>query len=1149
MPGDYARMTFDRLDDFSRPWMQQGRVLLQADLNELADALDHRLRALGLDVLGPCTAPLDLDADTGSGPVAGGFRIQEGDVSFTIGLGRLYVHGLELDNHGGAPWHAESGLRDMRGQEPVRYEEQPYYPDPPAVPGGRHLVYVDAWEREVTAVEDPRLTDPAVGVDTAARVQTVWQVKVLHDDATGVDCTTPEEEIPGWLAATAPSGGKLTTDAVGTPADDDPCSVPPDGGYRGWDNRLYRVEVHDGGPLGQATFKWSPDNASVATALLGTDATRTVLTVARTGHDDVQRIREGGWVEVLDDARELSGRPGFMARVLTADPVGDATQQVTLSAALPSDFDPAQPARRTRLRQWYAADSAVGADGVLKVSDALAGLVLQDGVQVTFSADEDSVLFTGDHWNFTARSADGSVQQLTEAPPRGPRHFYGRLAVVDLPGEVTDCRTVWPPLGGGGECCDCTVCVTPESHSSGRLTIQTALDRVGRTGGRVCLAAGRYDLASPVVVRSARGVSISGQGWTTVLEHRGPGAAIEVVDSVGVTLSDLTVVAVPGKVPKGEGSDDPSVPIGIIVARSIGVEVVRCGIVRAELVRRMGRVVAPLLGGKAAVAAGLRPDAGSAGDRRTVAGAAIAPVGLVTGLAVRDCVLLWDAGIAPLYLLEPPVTLTEGDTEAGPGRRGRSGGAGNRLGGGSGRDYLLLSAFELAGSVVVGMQSGVLMDERVMTVCGAQIRDSVVWGSQEPAVRWRARPLGEAPLTVRDCTLQGLGSGVELASCGADLRDSEVIGRATVTDSPQGPAEDGAGVLLDAPELSGELSDVRVHGCVVTAEGYGVLLRGDHSDVEVARCRVDGQQGGVAMHPAATGRRIVVRDNDARSTPGARMQEGIHRAGIWLVQVTDGEVRGNQVHDFGVPAQTRGDTLLGVAVEDCLTVSVVQNTVTGLATSAGTRATAGVAAWLSYERLDVVDNVIEGGPEPAGREGTMPFNVALIIVTDTVKDRPTRLRAGGGRTGNTRSEHLLRAVSEVPDVYYSQIGDGTARVTPWRVFPSMLRSRTPTTVRGNRIDMRGNVSAVEVQVEGALLFSDNAVRRTLSVLGESAPPVVEGSADSLVASANHIRSGGDSMDLSVDPDRVAVVGNVTDGHILINAAQLADPWSPLNIQV
>src|SRR5919197_1464256 len=165
MSGDYTRFTFDTLRDYTRPRPQQGRVMVDADLNELSDAFDHRLRALALDVLGPCTAPVDQAA--GPGAEATGFKIEPGGASFTIGLGRLYLHGLTLDNHGSAPWEIEPGLRARRGTAPAPYEQQPYSPNPPAAPtSGEHVVYVDAWEREVTAVSDPTLVDPAVAVDT-----------------------------------------------------------------------------------------------------------------------------------------------------------------------------------------------------------------------------------------------------------------------------------------------------------------------------------------------------------------------------------------------------------------------------------------------------------------------------------------------------------------------------------------------------------------------------------------------------------------------------------------------------------------------------------------------------------------------------------------------------------------------------------------------------------------------------------------------------------------------------------------------------------------------------------------------------------------------------------------------------------------------
>ena len=180
----------------------------------------------------------------------------------------------------------------------------------------------------------------------------------------------------------------------------------------------------------------------------------------------MQRITEGNWVEILDDDRELSGTPGFMATVAAVDAVDAMTQQVTLSAPLPADFDPTTADRRTRLRQWDQALS-VGADGTIAVADAArvrAGGRRAGDVQGDDPAGGD--LHTGGYWTFAARSADASLQPLVEAPPQGPIHFYGRLAVIDLPNSATDCRGQWPPTCGESDDCACTVCVTPESHAS-----------------------------------------------------------------------------------------------------------------------------------------------------------------------------------------------------------------------------------------------------------------------------------------------------------------------------------------------------------------------------------------------------------------------------------------------------------------------------------------------------------------------------------------------------------------------------------------------------------------------------------------------------------------------------------------------------------
>jgi len=92
-----------------------------------------------------------------------------------------------------------------------------------------------------------------------------------------------------------------------------------------------------------ATFKWSRDNASIATTVEAMDASRTELTVTRTARDAVLRFSTGDWVEVTDDRHELYGLPGVMRKV---GPVDDVALTITLTTALPAgQFDPTDPDR------------------------------------------------------------------------------------------------------------------------------------------------------------------------------------------------------------------------------------------------------------------------------------------------------------------------------------------------------------------------------------------------------------------------------------------------------------------------------------------------------------------------------------------------------------------------------------------------------------------------------------------------------------------------------------------------------------------------------------------------------------------------------------------------------------------------------------
>ena len=152
--------------------MQQGRVTLDADWNELVELIDRRLRAETIDIIGRCVVPLETPD---------GFRIGISGGTLTIGRGRAYVHGILAECHGADPQVYDPVLGEEHGTKPLDYEKQPYFPNPAPLPtSGTHLAYLDVWRREVTALENPDLVEKAIAVDTATRLQTAWQVRLLE---------------------------------------------------------------------------------------------------------------------------------------------------------------------------------------------------------------------------------------------------------------------------------------------------------------------------------------------------------------------------------------------------------------------------------------------------------------------------------------------------------------------------------------------------------------------------------------------------------------------------------------------------------------------------------------------------------------------------------------------------------------------------------------------------------------------------------------------------------------------------------------------------------------------------------------------------------------------------------------------------------
>lgn len=532
MKGDFTRVTFSPEKHYDGVRMQQGRVQLDADFNEQAEIREFRETATGTDVIGLCGVPkrgggfaigvtsdgrdltvspgriyvdgiLCENADVSVAVTAvsesdstatverletGGRRLRQGMVvellDGTTAMGTASVTGIdeatrEVTLRGPKTAPFLEGTRDRRLRLATTYSDQPHLPVPetlePPTGGARtDLVYLDVWQRHVTAVEDPELLEQALGgVDTSTRVQTVWQVRVLP----GVGNVGCEDEVAGWPPA--PTGGRLTNDTVPGDPDDNPCVVPAAGGYTGIENRFYRIEVHQPTETGRTeTFKWSRDNGSLAfpiDAFVNGGGPATEIRLHRLGRDETLGLRVDDWVEYLDDSTELAGVPGKLVQIESID---ELDRVVTLSEAV----GPADASLHPKLRRWdQPSDALQIADGVR--------VPLEAGIEIEFGGDD---FRAGDYWTFAARTASGEIERLDGAPPNGIRHHYCRLALVTweerstTEGSTTsacvlgsvpaDCRIEFPPLTeicAEDVCFDNTICGLTDVD-----TVQDVLDKV-----------------------------------------------------------------------------------------------------------------------------------------------------------------------------------------------------------------------------------------------------------------------------------------------------------------------------------------------------------------------------------------------------------------------------------------------------------------------------------------------------------------------------------------------------------------------------------------------------------------------------------------------------------------------------------------------
>jgi hypothetical protein len=630
MKGDFTRNTFRRNRHYNAVLMQQGRVQLDADFNEQQAIRQYHDQRAAADVIGASGTPQDDP----------GFAISVGaDSQLRIGAGRYYVDGILVENEAAVSFADQPNLSGVAGLPDALADEN-------AVAG---LVYLDVWERLITPHDDPLIREQALGgPDTALRSQVVWQVRVLplpsvqfsaaeraevreaarrwrdageallnadesnlterrrefgaarralvaELEATGLTCDAPFPERDRLRSL---STGQMNAHTTRSEDDEDnSCLLPPQAGYQGLENQLYRVEIHTGGNRANATFKWSRENGSVVARITNVDGSQ--VTVDSTGRDPVLGFSNSDWVEITGENSVEAPSPGALHQIDVVDP---ATGLVTLKSAP----DVSGMGDELRIRRWDMTGTAAEVGGGIPLSGEWTPL--EKGIKVQFSAGQ---YRPGDYWLIPARTATGEIEwppfeTPNNAPeaqaPHGVRHHFADLAIV-LSGSnntflAADCRRLFPPLtdlNAEDIGFDNTACNLP-----GANTVQAAIEALcQRSGGCVeliaipgegwevvfdqieegedaviCFQPGTYIVRETVEVPGSGHLKIAGAGPGTRVIAPGDERALEFSGWQSVTIRDLYAES-----RRAAETNDINGVLSFINCRSVTVEHVdlKCG--------------------------------------------------------------------------------------------------------------------------------------------------------------------------------------------------------------------------------------------------------------------------------------------------------------------------------------------------------------------------------------------------------------------------------------------------------------------------------------------------------------------------------------------------------------------------------------------
>jgi hypothetical protein len=422
MKGDFTKLqSQSKLAEkqYTGVYMQQGRLQLDSDWNTQVEITKRSIQAYVKDLIGGAAGSRGsgVPGKSEDRPVSQeiletgkNFHISpiQNKKDFKIAKGRIYVNSIlcelfnelnytDQEDH---PNALEVDLKEEGLQEEAKY-----------------IAYLDVWERHLTVLDDPDIGEVALnGLDSTTRTKTVWQVRLIKESE-WQDLLKECNEREVSIIATA-------------------TEIQPK------ENRLYRIEIHQGGSKKEAKYKWSRDNGSVAFSV--TEIKDNVITINSRGRDSSQVLNPGDWVEIIRDDQEKNNQSGTFIKLSTVTTTSSERTKLIIESTLKGES--LTPDRyklsnhlanedskvKIKVRRWDF-DSTRPDDPLFSTENEM---TLDSLIKVSFN-DTFHEYQTGDYWLLPVRVNEPIPEWSGEKlVANGIEHHYLRLASSTFDGET-----------------------------------------------------------------------------------------------------------------------------------------------------------------------------------------------------------------------------------------------------------------------------------------------------------------------------------------------------------------------------------------------------------------------------------------------------------------------------------------------------------------------------------------------------------------------------------------------------------------------------------------------------------------------------------------------------------------------------------------